>query len=72
MDHYKPKARSTALKQASEEGCSHFKIEQNAKFAKGVDAVREVSPKLAEKILKPIYRTAKFGIGSNLISLYTE
>ncbi len=48
-----PKARSTALKQAAEEGCSHFKIEQNAKFARGVDAVREISPTLAEKILKP-------------------
>lgn len=41
------------LQQARDEGVSHFKIEQNEKFAKGVDAVREVSPYLAEKILKP-------------------
>jgi len=41
------------LKQMADEGVSNFAIESNAKFAKGVDAVREVSPELAEKILKP-------------------
>jgi hypothetical protein len=44
---------ATARRQAAEEGCSHFKVEQNAKFAKGVDMIRETSPVLAEKILKP-------------------
>lgn len=43
----------TVLKQAKDEGVSHFKIQSNAQFARGVDAVREVSPELADKILKP-------------------
>lgn len=44
---------STAKKQAHQEGISERTIRKNAEFASGVDAVREVSPKLAEKILKP-------------------
>lgn len=40
------------LVQAHDEGVSHFKIQSNEKFAAGVDAIREVSPSLAEKILK--------------------
>lgn len=43
----------TAEKQAQIEGITPSLVRRNAKFAKGVDAVREVSPKLAEKILKP-------------------
>jgi len=43
----------TILQRAKEEGVSHFTIGQNQKFAQGVDAIREVSPELAEKILKP-------------------
>jgi len=44
---------ATAKKQAAKEGVSHFTIDQNAKFAKGVDAVGEVSPELVDEILKP-------------------
>lgn len=43
----------TILRRAAEEGVSHHTIGQNQKFAQGVDAIREVSPELAEKILKP-------------------
>lgn len=44
----------TAAKQSKEIGEPHERtIYDNAKFAQGVDAVREVSPELAEKILKP-------------------
>jgi len=52
------------LKQAEDERCSHFKIESNAKFANGVDAVREVSPELADKILKPGPYTPKLTKGT--------
>lgn len=64
MEHQKYKKSSTALKQASDEGVSHFKIETNEKFAKGVDAVREVSPELADKILKPEPDTPKLTKGT--------
>lgn len=47
------KSTGLAYKQAVEEGVGHSTITSNAQFAKGVDAVREVSPALAEKILKP-------------------
>ena len=47
------KRTPTAYKQANDEGVGHSTIESNEKFAQGVDAVREVSPELAEKILKP-------------------
>ena len=63
---------ATANKQAISEGVGINRIKDNAAFARGVDTVREVSPTLAEKILKPIHRTAKFGIGGNLRSLYIE
>lgn len=43
----------TADKIGTDMGISDFTVRQNEKFAKGVDAVREVSPELAEKILKP-------------------
>lgn len=43
----------TANKIAADEGVVGATIRRNAQFAKGVDAVREVSPDLAEKILKP-------------------
>jgi len=41
----------TAYKQGSEEGISSRTIEKNAVFSKGIDAIREVSPELADKIL---------------------
>lgn len=43
----------TILQRAKAEGVSHFTIDQNQKFARGIDAVKEVAPDLAEKILKP-------------------
>lgn len=43
----------TAVKQAREEGITPISVRRNASFARGIDAVREVSPELAEKILKP-------------------
>lgn len=49
MHHRNP----TAQKQAVEEGVTDFAIQANKRFALGVDAIREVSPELAEKILKP-------------------
>jgi hypothetical protein len=49
----RPHQNRTILNRAQEEGVSHFTIGQNQKFAQGVDAIREVSPELAEKILKP-------------------
>jgi hypothetical protein len=52
-DDRTPHQSKTILRRAHDEGVSHFKIGQNEKFAQGVDAVREVSPELAEKILKP-------------------
>jgi len=52
-DDERPHQNKTILKHAHEEGVSHFTIGQNQKFAQGVDAIREVSPELAEKILKP-------------------
>ena len=42
-----------ATKLAKIEGVNEKTIRKNEKFAKGVDAIREVSPELAEKILKP-------------------
>ena len=44
----KSKKGQSLLKQANAEGCSHFKIQDNEKFAKGIDAIREVSPEMAE------------------------
>jgi len=43
----------TAHRQGMDEGISDFTVRQNAKFASGVDVVREISPELADKILKP-------------------
>jgi len=40
----------TSHKQGIEEGVGSRTVEKNASFAKGIDAVREVSPDLAEKI----------------------
>lgn len=54
----------TVLKQAKDEGVSHFKIQSNEKFAKGVDAIREVSPKLADEILKPLPDSPKLTKGT--------
>jgi hypothetical protein len=61
MDESERKTRkgTSLLKQAIDEGVSHFKIEQNEKFAQGIDVVREVSPELADKILKPDAGTPK-------------
>ncbi len=50
-DDERPHQNKTILKHAHEEGVSHFTIGQNQKFAQGVDAIREVSPELADKIL---------------------
>lgn len=47
VDH--PIARA----QAEDEGIKERSVRNNAKFSKGIDAIREVSPQLAEKILKP-------------------
>lgn len=47
----KPHKNRTILGRAAEEGVSPFTIGQNQKFAQGVDAVREVSPELAEHVL---------------------
>lgn len=44
---------SIAGRRGKIEGVSDFTIHQNQKFAKGIDAIKEVSPKLADKILKP-------------------
>jgi len=41
----------TAHKQGVEEGVSSRTIEKNAVFSKGIDAIREVSPELADEIL---------------------
>lgn len=38
---------------AAQEGIGFRTVERNEKFAKGIDAVREVSPGLADKLLKP-------------------
>ena len=38
---------------AAQEGIGFRTVERNEKFANGIDAIREVSPALAEKILKP-------------------
>jgi hypothetical protein len=43
----------TSHYQGLEEGISSRTVEKNAAFARGVDAVREVSPEMADKILKP-------------------
>jgi hypothetical protein len=44
---------SIAGRRGKIEGVSDFTIHQNQKFAKGIDAIKEVSPELADKILKP-------------------
>jgi len=49
-DDERPHQNKTILKHAHEEGVSHFTIGQNQKFAQGVDAIREVSPELAEHV----------------------
>ena len=49
----KSHASSTAKERAKDEGVSHFTIDQNRKFALGIDAIKEVAPTLAETILKP-------------------
>lgn len=49
----RPHQDKTILQRAKAEGVSHFTIQQNQKFAKGIDAIKEVSPELADKILKP-------------------
>lgn len=48
-----PLGHPTAVKQAETEGIKERTVRVNAAFAKGVDAVKEVAPSLAEKILKP-------------------
>lgn len=48
LDKTARKRGASLLKQAREEGCSHIKIDANEKFAKGIDAIREVSPEMAE------------------------
>jgi len=52
MDEQLSKPHSTAESRAKAEGVSHFTIQQNQKFAKGIDAIKEVAPELADKILK--------------------
>jgi hypothetical protein len=49
----------TAFKQGLDEGIGQWKVRENARFAKGVDAVREISPEIADKILKPSPGTPK-------------
>ena len=44
---------SIAGRRGKIEGVSDYTIHQNQKFAKGIDAIKEVAPDLAEKILKP-------------------
>lgn len=44
---------SIAGRRGKIEGVSDFTIHQNQKFAKGIDAIKEVAPGLADKILKP-------------------
>lgn len=44
-----PSLDTTAKRQAVDEGTHEATVRRNAKFAEGVDAVREVSPQLAEK-----------------------
>ena len=44
LDKTARKRGASLLKQAREEGCSHIKIDANEKFAKGIDAVKEVAP----------------------------
>lgn len=41
------KSTGLAYKQATEEGVGHSTITANANFAKGVDAIREISPGIA-------------------------
>jgi hypothetical protein len=41
----------TATKQAIEEHVTSSQVRSNALFARGVDAIREVSPNLVDKIL---------------------
>ena len=41
----------TAERQGADEGISHTTVKENAKFAKGIDAIRKVSPELADKVL---------------------
>jgi hypothetical protein len=53
LDKTARKRGASLHKQAQEEGCSHIKIDSNEKFAKGIDAIKEVAPDLADKILKP-------------------
>lgn len=43
----------TANKQAFDEGIKPSKVLKNARFAQGIDVIREVSPELVDKILKP-------------------
>ena len=49
----RPHQDKTILQRAKAEGVSHFTIQQNQKFARGIDAIKEVAPGLADKILKP-------------------
>lgn len=44
---------ATAKIQAHDEGIVERTVRNNEKFANGIDAIREVSPRLVEKILKP-------------------
>jgi hypothetical protein len=63
MYDQKAKKGKTVLKQAADEGVSHFKIQTNEKFAQGVDAIRTVSPGFAENILKPDQDSMKIAKG---------
>lgn len=53
----------TAFKQGLDEGIGQWKVRENARFAKGIDTIREVSPELADKILKPDHTSPTLGKG---------
>ncbi len=53
VDELPSNKNRTSYFQSLDEGVKPRTIERNAVYAKGIDAIREVSPQLAEKILKP-------------------
>ena len=53
MDKIPHNKNFTAYEQAKKEGTSSRTIEKNAYYAKGIDAVKEVAPEMADTILRP-------------------
>lgn len=59
-DHQKKnRANFTAAKQGVDEGVSENTIVRNEKFAQGVDALRVVSPELANTVLNTVVRKGR-------------